>query len=113
MLTLEYGSDEYNQSLAELKPALEHHYQNNSHHPEHYENGINGMDLFDLVEMFFDWKCSAERHDTGNVFDSIKINQTKHQMSEQLVSIFLNTARNLNEKKTEIETTEPEIDGGE
>lgn len=102
--SLEYGSDEYNQSLAELKPALDHHYQNNSHHPEHYENGIEGMDLFDLVEMFFDWKSSAERHETGDVFDSIRINQKKHQMSEQLVSIFLNTARNLNEseKKPEI-----------
>ena len=42
-----YGSEEYKASLAELKPALENHYKENSHHPEHYENGISGMNLFD------------------------------------------------------------------
>ncbi len=32
---LTYGSEEYNASLAEMKPALDHHYAHNSHHPEH------------------------------------------------------------------------------
>lgn len=31
-----YGSDEYNSYLAAMKPALDHHYAANSHHPEHY-----------------------------------------------------------------------------
>lgn len=31
-----YGSDEYKGFLADLKPALDHHYAANSHHPEHY-----------------------------------------------------------------------------
>lgn len=31
-----YGSDEYKSCLAEMGVALQHHYQNNSHHPEHY-----------------------------------------------------------------------------
>lgn len=31
-----YGSEEYKAFLAELKPALDHHYENNSHHPEHF-----------------------------------------------------------------------------
>jgi len=30
-----YGSEEYKASLAEMKPALDHHYANNRHHPEH------------------------------------------------------------------------------
>jgi hypothetical protein len=29
-----YGSDEYKQMLKDLKPILDHHYVNNSHHPE-------------------------------------------------------------------------------
>jgi hypothetical protein len=32
---LTYGSPEYKASIAELGPALKHHYENNSHHPEH------------------------------------------------------------------------------
>ena len=39
--TLSYGSKEYTESLREIEVALKHHYQNNSHHPEHYPNGIN------------------------------------------------------------------------
>lgn len=31
-----YGSEEYKEFLAQMKPALDHHYANNSHHPEHY-----------------------------------------------------------------------------
>lgn len=34
---LTYGSDEYKACLAAMKPALDHHYANNSHHPEHYK----------------------------------------------------------------------------
>lgn len=31
-----YGSEEYKQMLAEMKPALDHHYVNNRHHPEFF-----------------------------------------------------------------------------
>lgn len=33
---------------------LDHHYQNNDHHPEHFELGINGMNLLQLLEMLAD-----------------------------------------------------------
>lgn len=95
---LTYGSDEYKEQLEILKVALNHHYASNTHHPEHYENGINGFDLFDLVEMFFDWKAAGERHEDGNIYKSIKINKDRFNMNEQLVDIFINTAKNLNWK---------------
>src|SRR6185369_118878 len=66
-----YGSDEYKAFLGQLKVALDHHYAHNSHHPEHYKKGIYGMDLFDLIEMFFDWKAAGERHNDGNIYKSI------------------------------------------
>ena len=90
-----YGSDEYKEYLKELKVALDHHYQNNSHHPEHYENGVNGFDLFDLMEMFFDWKAAGERHADGNIYKSIEINKDRFKLSEQTVDIFTNTAKRL------------------
>lgn len=34
---LTYGSDEYKACLADMGVALQHHYENNSHHPEHYK----------------------------------------------------------------------------
>jgi len=87
-----YGSDEYKSFLSSLKVALDNHYKNNSHHPEHYENGIDGMNLLDLIEMFLDWKAAGERHADGNIHKSIEHNKDRFKMSEQLVSIFKNTA---------------------
>lgn len=92
-----YGSEEYKNFLEQLKPALNHHYKNNSHHPEYYSNGIQGMDLFDLVEMFFDWKAASERHDNGNLLKSIDINKKRFNMSDDLVCIFKNTENRMKE----------------
>ena len=89
----EYGSSEYNEFLKELKVALEHHYANNSHHPEHYENGVNGMNLIDVIEMFCDWRAATLRHRRGDLSNSIKVNADRFNLDEQLVSIFNNTVK--------------------
>jgi len=94
-----YGSEEYLGFLKELKVALDHHYANNSHHPEHYKNGVNGFDLFDLIEMFFDWKAASERHDNGDIYLSIIKNQVRFNLSDQVVDIFNNTAKKLGWEK--------------
>lgn len=96
-----YGSPEYNEFLKHLKPALDHHYANNSHHPEHYSNGVNGMDLFDLMEMFFDWKAAGERHNDGNIYKSIQINKDRFKLSDQMVDILINTAERLKYKRAQ------------
>src|SRR6187402_2291843 len=62
-----YGSPEYQGFLRDMKPALDHHYANNRHHPEHHKNGVNDMTLIDLVEMLCDWKAASERHNDGNI----------------------------------------------
>jgi hypothetical protein len=93
--TLEYGTPEYKASCDRLKPALEHHYANNSHHPQYYEDGVNGMNLFDIVEMFFDWKASGERTKGGNIYKSIDINAERHGVSKQMRKILINTANYL------------------
>lgn len=86
-----YGSDEYKECLAEMGPALQHHYENNRHHPEFFKDGIRGMTLVDVVEMFCDWWASSQRHANGDMGRSIEINKTRFSMSEDLVQIFRNT----------------------
>ncbi len=90
-----YNSDEYKEFLKKLEPALNHHYAKNSHHPQHYPDGINGMNLFDIVEMYFDWIAASERHSDGNINKSISINKERFAMSDQLTSIFNNTTKYL------------------
>lgn len=88
-----YGSEEYKRRTAMLEPMLAHHYANNSHHPEHYETGLVEMDLFDLVEMFFDWKAASERGEESAM--NISRACYSHGVPKELESIFLNTAERL------------------
>jgi hypothetical protein len=84
---LTYGSDEYKAQLKKLAPILEHHYAHNSHHPEHFENGVDGMSLLDLIEMFCDWKAATERHADGSISRSIELNASRFKLTDQLKSV--------------------------
>jgi len=97
-----YGSDKYKRYLTEMKPALDHHYANNRHHPEHHENGINDMNLIDLVEMFCDWMAATKRHADGDIIKSIEINGERFGISEQLKSILRNTVEVLEDTNPHI-----------
>lgn len=89
---LTYGSDEYKAALAEMGDALKHHYEHNSHHPEHFIDGVNDMTLVDIIEMLCDWKAASERHANGDFAESLRINRERFHISNQLYSILLNTA---------------------
>lgn len=92
-----YDSEEYKEHLAAMKPALDHHYATYRHHPEHFQNGIDDMNLIDLVEMFADWKASSERQKDGNLLLSIEKNAKRFNISAQLKQILINTAKTLDE----------------
>lgn len=102
-----YGSDEYKSYLSAMKPALDHHYAVNSHHPEYHAlsgsgvgidpelltNGvaIRSMSLLDILEMLVDWKAATLRHNDGDIRRSIEINQKRFGYSDELKQILLNT----------------------
>ncbi len=88
---LTYGSPEYIANKKEFQPTLDHHYANNRHHPEHFKNGIEDMNLVDLIEMFCDWNASGKRHKDGNLRKSIEINATRFNINPQLVKILENS----------------------
>lgn len=94
--SLTFGTPEYTQNIQDLKPALDHHYSVNDHHPQfHGEDGINGMNLLSLVEMLADWKAAGERGKDGNIYKSIDINAERFGISKQLKRILINTAKYL------------------
>ena len=93
-----YGSEEYKSFLKEMKVALDHHYKNNNHHIEYFENGIQGMNLINLTEMFCDWMAATKRHNDGDIMKSIEINQERFGYSDDIKEILKNTALLLNEK---------------
>lgn len=87
-----YGSDEYKKSLEYLGPALDHHYQENDHHPQHFPNGISGMNLMQLVEMWLDWLAACKRNKNGNIYQSLEVNRDRFKISDQLYNVLLNQA---------------------
>ncbi|RWP29888.1 DUF5662 family protein [Mesorhizobium sp.] len=96
------GSEEYKRRTDMLGPMIAHHRMANSHHPEFYEfeyggdcmNGVNGMDLFDLVEMFFDWRAANLDRDAGAPM-SLSYSIEKYKIDPMLASILRNTAERL------------------
>lgn len=86
-----FDSPEYKEFLQGLKPALDHHYAVNRHHPEHFQNGIKDMTLVDLIEMICDWKAASLRQRDGNILRSIDINRERFGYSKELSEIFTNT----------------------
>ncbi len=55
-----YGlnSPEYMAALS--GEAIQLHQSRHSHHPEYHPNGIEDMDIFDLIEMVCDWKAANQ-----------------------------------------------------
>ncbi len=139
---MDYGSSEYKACLAAEKPAIQHHYEHNRHHPEHFRwwrcplcktgfreeettesqcyvsrprfcpkccpirslfevelepvNGVDGMSLFDVLEMLLDWKAAAERmKNGGDIRKSLEINTKRFGLSSQLVHILENTIKEI------------------
>lgn len=93
---VEYQSEEYVKRSKILEPMLKHDYERNSHHSEHYENGVNGMNLFDIVEMFFDWKAASEKNDADAMVLTAAVK--RFNIDSQLADIFKNTALKLGYK---------------
>lgn len=120
--TMTYGSDEYKASLKEMSTALDHHYANNSHHPEHYvrcymctecsaeyaeprdtcscghnevklQPDMSQMNLSDIVEMICDWKAATLRHDDGDIITSIEKNKERFGYPDMMASIFMNSIK--------------------
>lgn len=88
-----YGSEEYKMALGEMEVALDHHYMVNRHHPEHFEDGINDMNLIDLIEMLVDWKAATMRHDNGDIWKSLALNQERFGYSDELKDLLMRTMK--------------------
>lgn len=88
---VEFGSSGYQQALADMRPALVHHYANNRHHPEHFEQGVAGMTLVDLLEMYCDWLASSLRTKGGDIYGSFKITKERFGLTDDLIEVLTNT----------------------
>ena len=88
-----YESTDYAKAIIDISEAVLHHHANNPHHPEYHADGIAGMNLIDLMEMFADWFAAAQQNTNGDICRSIYLGSERFKMSEQLTAIFENTKK--------------------
>ena len=92
---LTYFSKEYKLYLTHMDSAIQHHYTVSRHHPECFTDGINGMNLVDILEMLCDWRAACDQHKDGDIFKSIQICKQRFNISDQLAQILVNTVNDL------------------
>lgn len=93
---LDISSEEYREALAEIDIAVQHHYMSNDHHPEFYENGMNGMSLLAMIEMLCDWKVASCARDDGSLEDSIEyLCGERYKTNPVIRGLLMNTAKEL------------------
>lgn len=85
-----YGSPEYYAMQQELMPAIKHHWEHNTHHPE-FHKSIHNMPFLDVCEMFCDWKAATERHSDGSLQKSIIHNAKRFDYNEKWTRLLENT----------------------
>lgn len=85
---LDFGSESYHQALEKMDVALDHHYRANQHHPESHRSGIDGMTIWDLVEMLADWMAASSVKNKPMDLDYL---QRRFYLSPQLRHIIANT----------------------
>lgn len=86
-----YGSKEYKDKIERNQKVFELHYKNNSHHPEHYYNGILDMDLIDLIEMLIDWISYKDEISIEDAVDLIDKQSERYNLSMDLQCVLKNT----------------------
>jgi hypothetical protein len=94
-----FNSPEYKEYLVEMGKALEHHYAQYRHHPEHFTRGMKDMTLIDLLEMLIDWRASTKRHADGDVMRSVEVLQERFGYSDELKEVFVNTVHWLKQQE--------------
>lgn len=90
-----FGTPEYQACIDIIKPAVDSHYANNSHHTGYYQNGIKDMSLLDILEMVCDWKAANRRSPDLDFDESINRCVKKYNISPELEKIIRTTLQQL------------------
>lgn len=86
-----YGSKEYYAVRKQMEDkGLKHHYEENRHHPEHFEHGILDMTLVDILVMLTDWYAASMRS-SSSFEEGFKNNIKRFHISKDLETLLWNT----------------------
>ena len=75
-----FGTPKYMASLQ--NGAVQRHYANNSHHPEHHERP-EYMGWLDIIEMVIDWRVSSRSYGDGDFKRVLEVQKTRHLFNDE------------------------------
>lgn len=76
--------------LKEMRVATMYHHNANDHHPEHFDDGINGMNLIQMIEFVADIMSQSEQNGI-DVYEMLPLLKDQYDISSQLYQVILNT----------------------
>lgn len=88
------GSQEYLDALEPYRKVIKRHYLLNDHHPEHFDSGVNGMNLIQILEMVCDWIAASTDREM-HPMQSIDAQCERFNIDAQLKKIIINTMNQL------------------
>lgn len=86
-----YGTPEYEAVTEKAREGVEHHHAHNRHHTAYHENGIDDMNLMDIIEMLADWRAASRRSPDLSFADSLPKAFEKYKIEPALQKTILNT----------------------
>lgn len=86
-----YGTPEYFDKMKRWDKFFKSHYKNNRHHPDHFPNGINDMNLADLCEYIVDIISYYKELHVNVALDTVNKQQQRFGFDEQITQILKNT----------------------
>ena len=87
----DYGTPEYFDKMKRWQKFFDHHYKNNRHHPDHFTNGIDDMNLVDLCEYVIDIISYFNELHVHDALETINKQSGRFGFDEQLEQILKNT----------------------
>ena len=85
-----FGTPEYYEARDAMAEITSHHYKENRHHPEHFENGYHDMNLLDFMEHIMDCYAASLCSDTSFP-EGIKTVLERNGAPDVLIDMVLNT----------------------
>jgi hypothetical protein len=95
--------------LEQLNESLQIHYKRNDHHPEHFENGMEDMDLVQLLELIADWRAAMIGQDNHDIDETIATGQERFGYPDFMAKILKNTLIKIRQYELEADMHLPSL----
>lgn len=89
-----FGSKMYQYYMEKMQPGIQHHYEVNDHHPEHFKDGVVDMDLIQMLEMLADIRAVSIEKGTDVIAFLPKYMKEKN-IPENFYTILRNTLQHI------------------